>query len=192
MATDSKEKSALNRVVIKEVIVVEGKDDEAAIKRALDAEVIITHGYGISQAAIKRIAEAYERCGIIIFTDPDYAGDNIRKKLTAKFPDAKHAYISREAGTRGSDIGVENASPENIIMALKKSRAVQKDIEDKFTMTDMINAGLCGDGDSAEKREKIGEKLGIGYGNTKTFLRRINRYGITGEEFAKACEGIID
>ena len=65
--------------MIKEVIVVEGRDDEAAVKKAVDAEIITTHGYGISQKTYRRIEEAYERCGIIIFTDPDFAGENIRK-----------------------------------------------------------------------------------------------------------------
>jgi ribonuclease M5 len=33
--------------MIKEIIVVEGRDDEAAIKRAIEAETIATHGFGI-------------------------------------------------------------------------------------------------------------------------------------------------
>ena len=148
--------------MLKEVIVVEGKDDEAAIKRALDAEIIVTHGYGISQKTYKRIQEAYERCGIVIFTDPDYAGENIRKKLKAKFPNAKHAFISKEAGTKDDDIGVENASPEKIIAALKKARTETGDARQIFSMSDMMEAGLCGADNSADLRNHIGEILGTG------------------------------
>lgn len=174
--------------MIKEVIVVEGKDDEAAIKKALDAEIIITHGFGISKSTYKRIEEAYLRCGIIIFTDPDHAGEEIRKKLSKRFPQAKHAFISREAGTKGDDIGVENASPESIISALNKVRTEVENSEDIFSMADMMSAGLCGNDSAAERRNIIGNYLGIGYGNTKTFLRRLNHYGVTLEEFKDAYE----
>ncbi len=172
--------------MIKEVIVVEGRDDEAAVKKAVDAEIITTHGYGISQKTYRRIEEAYERCGIIIFTDPDFAGENIRKKLSGKFPKAKHAFISREAGTKDGDIGVENASPESIRAALEKMRTEVSRPDAIFSMSDMVDAGLCGGTDSANRRNYIGEILGIGYSNTKTFLRRLNNYGITREEFFEA------
>jgi len=172
--------------MIKEVIVVEGRDDEAAVKKGVDAEIITTHGYGISQKTYRRIEEAYERCGIIIFTDPDFAGENIRKKLSGKFPKAKHAFISREAGTKDGDIGVENASPESIRAALEKMRTEVSRPDALFSMSDMVDAGLCGGMDSANRRNYIGEILGIGYSNTKTFLRRLNNYGITREEFFEA------
>ncbi len=172
--------------MIKEVIVVEGRDDEAAVKQAVDAEIITTHGYGISQKTYRRIEEAYERCGIIIFTDPDFAGENIRKKLSGKFPNAKHAFISRQAGTKDGDIGVENASPESIRAALEKTRTEVCRPAALFSMADMVDAGLCAGTDAANKRNLIGEALGIGYGNTKTFLRRLNNYGITREEFFEA------
>ena len=37
-------------IKINEVIVVEGRDDTRAVKRAVDAETIETHGYGITAA----------------------------------------------------------------------------------------------------------------------------------------------
>ncbi|MCQ2553838.1 MAG: ribonuclease M5, partial [Clostridia bacterium] len=58
---------------IKETIVVEGKDDETAVLAAVDANIIITHGYGIRPQTIELIKKAYETTGIIIFTDPDHA-----------------------------------------------------------------------------------------------------------------------
>ena len=80
---------------IKEIIVVEGRDDTAAIKRALDADTIETHGFGIRKSTWELIEKAYNERGIIIFTDPDYSGNEIRRKLKAKFPEAKEAFLSR-------------------------------------------------------------------------------------------------
>ena len=172
--------------MIREVIVVEGKDDEAAVKRSVDAQVLITHGFGISGKTWKMIEEAYHRCGIIILTDPDYAGENIRRKLAERFPEAKHAFISREAGTRDDDIGVENASPEAIRRALEKVRTERETGEKPFSMADMVALGLSAGEGAAERRSRLGEILGIGYANTKTFLNRLNHYGVTEEELAEA------
>ena len=47
---------------IKETIVVEGRDDETAVLAAVEANIICTHGYGISQATIDEIKSANENC----------------------------------------------------------------------------------------------------------------------------------
>ena len=47
----------------------------------------------------------------------------------------------------------------------------------------MINFGLTGSNNSKRRREILGEILGIGYGNSKQFLNRLNNYGISKEEF---------
>ena len=41
--------------MIKEVIVVEGKDDITAVKAAIDAEVIAVGGFGINSKVINKI-----------------------------------------------------------------------------------------------------------------------------------------
>ncbi len=168
---------------INEVIVVEGRDDTCAVKRAVDAETIETHGYGITAATWRLIDRAYGTCGIIVFTDPDSAGERIRKKLMAKYPDAKEAFLTRKEASKDGDIGIENARPEDIEAALLKvCCASASEGDDTFDMSDMIENGLTGEG-SKEKRQALGRILGIGYGNTGAFLRKLNRYGITREQF---------
>src|SRR3712207_5053159 len=108
--------------MIKEVIVVEGRDDITAIKKAVDAEVIAVGGFGINKKVINRIKEAQKRQGVIVFTDPDFAGEKIRKIISKRVPGIKHAYISKYEGLKDDDIGVENASPETIKKALEKAK----------------------------------------------------------------------
>ena len=55
-------------MTIKEIIVVEGRDDESAVKAALpDAEIIVTHGYGIGDGTWKPVSythlDVYKRQG---------------------------------------------------------------------------------------------------------------------------------
>ncbi|MGE5653571.1 MAG: toprim domain-containing protein, partial [Bacillota bacterium] len=63
--------------MLQEIIVVEGQHDKAAVLHAVQAEIIVTGGFAISRAVIDRVRLAQERRGVIILTDPDYAGEQI-------------------------------------------------------------------------------------------------------------------
>jgi len=176
--------------MIKEVIVVEGKDDIRAVKAALDAEVIPTNGYAYGKKLIKTLQNISKRRGIIILTDPDYVGERIRRDISSKIENCKHAYLPQGKAIKKDDIGVENASKDDIIEAISKARPnkIQKKII--FTKTDMLKYGLSGGEDSSQKRDKLGHVLGIGYANSKQFLKRLNNFGISKEEFEEALERI--
>jgi len=172
--------------MIQEVIVVEGKNDIAAVKRAVEAECLATEGFRLSAYILKKIAAAEQRTGIIILTDPDSAGERIRTVLTKRFPGAKHAFIPREEATKSGDIGVEQASPAAIRSALSKTRFRELVHKEEFTMQDLLWARLNATPDAMKRRAFIGDRLGVGYANAKTFLRRLNHYGVTREEFVQA------
>lgn len=174
--------------MIKEVIVVEGRDDVTAVKKAVDAEIIAVGGFGINKAVIDKIKEAQKRCGVIVFTDPDFAGEKIRKIISKRIPNIKHAYIAQEDGLKDGDIGVENANPEVILQALQNAKFEVREKRNFFNIEDMIFFGLTGKADSKKRREMVGKELGIGYGNTNQFITRLNNYGITREEFIDVVE----
>ncbi|WP_027399448.1 ribonuclease M5 [Anaerovorax odorimutans] len=171
--------------MIKEVIIVEGRDDEASISRAVEATTIATHGFGIKKETFDLIEKAYIERGLIIFTDPDFAGEKIRKRLQEKFPKSKHAYLTRNEANKNGDIGIENATAESIIEALSKARCTIIENKIEFTMQDMIKYKLAGASEASKNREGIGKILGIGYGNAKEFVNRLNQYGVKREEFEK-------
>ena len=172
--------------MIKEVLVVEGKMDVVAIDKAVEADCIITEGFNLKPQALDSIAKAYQKRGIIIMTDPDSAGERIRRFLTKRFPEAKHAFIPKEDATANNDIGIELASPEAIRTALAKVRTMDWEPTNNFTGADLLRAGISGSPAASEKRAKLGAVLGIGYANAKTFLQRLNHYGITRQEFQQA------
>ena len=172
--------------MIKEVLVVEGKMDVVAIDKAVEADCIITEGFNLKPQALDSIAKAYQKRGIIIMTDPDSAGERIRRFLTKRFPEAKHAFIPKEDATANNDIGIEQASPEAIRTALAKVRTMDWEPTNNFTGADLLRAGISGSPAASEKRAKLGAVLGIGYANAKTFLQRLNHYGITRHEFQQA------
>ena len=174
--------------MVKEVLVVEGKMDVVAINKALEADCLITGGFGLKKQALNNIEQAYKKRGIIILTDPDSAGERIRKFLAKRFPEAKHAFIPKEEATANNDIGVEQASPEAIRKALSKVRTPDWNPEAIFSSMDLIASGLSGTTEASERRAKLGAVLGLGYANAKTFLVRLNHYGVTRQEFEDALK----
>lgn len=181
---------AINNMKIKEVIVVEGRDDTAAINRSVEAETIETHGFGMSEGMWTQISTAYQTSGIIVLTDPDYAGEQIRSKIKVRFPLCKEAFLPRNKALKGTNIGVENATPEDIREALSKAKCTEKANADTFTMEDMIKCGLTGSDGSRKKREQIADALGTGYGNVKKLLSKLNGFNITREEFYGVIQSI--
>lgn len=177
-------------ILIKEVIVVEGRDDITAVKKAVDAEIIATSGFGINAKIIDRIKEAQKRKGVIVLTDPDFAGEKIRSIIAKRVKGVKHAYIAQEDGLKDGDIGVENASPEVILKALQGAKMTIENKVEIFTIEDMFHFKLTGESDSKKRRILLGKILGVGYGNATQMLSRLNNYGITEDEFATAIKKI--
>ncbi len=171
---------------IKEVIVVEGKDDTRAIGEAVEALTIETSGYGINRDLWKQLERAEKEQGLIIFTDPDYMGEQIRKRLKARFPKAKHAYIDREEGMKKENVGVEHATPESILRALERAKVEENPGREAFSMEDLKAARLTGQEGAGGRRREIGKILGIGYSNGKGLLKKLNGYGISREEWNEA------
>lgn len=172
--------------MIKEIIVVEGKHDTVAVQRAVEAETIETGGSAIDDETIERIRLAQERRGVIIFTDPDHAGERIRRIISARVPGCKHAFLDRDQARRKEDIGIENASPEAIRRALEGVRTDMGDKPGEISMQDLMDAGLLHHPQAARRRLRMGQLLGIGYANGKQFYRRCRMFQITRSEFEQA------
>lgn len=178
--------------MLKEVLVVEGKSDTAAIRRALEADTIETGGFTLAPSTLKKIEAAYNKRGIIILTDPDGAGNRIRRFLTERFPEAGQAFIPHIDATANGDVGVEQASPAAILAALGKVRHHEFNPAFEFTERDLMTNGLSGGSMASARRDKMAALLGIGYGNAKTFLQRLNTYGVTRAEFDAALKELGD
>ncbi|RDX01134.1 ribonuclease M5 [Listeria kieliensis] len=184
----------MEKPVIKEVIVVEGRDDTTAINRAVEADTIETNGSAINEETIEQIRHANEKRGVIILTDPDFPGEKIRKTIEAQVPGCKHAFIKKKDALPkfGRGIGVEHASPEAIRAALERfhTSRIKRAETPLVTRERLIEAGLLfGDG-AKRRRELLGEELRIGYANGKQLEARLNLFEITAQEFEDAL-GVV-
>ena len=108
----------------------------------------------------------------------------------ARFPDAGQAYLDRSDAKAGQDVGIENGSPEAIRQALSKCHYTNRTEPEGFTRDDLWKTGLLGGANVAERRRLVGKQLGIGHGNCNSFLRKLNQFLISKEEFYEAIHHI--
>ena len=175
------------------VVIVEGRDDTKRLKQFFPGiETIETNGSEVSEQTLSEIKKLSKTREIIIFTDPDYNGERIRRLVTQAAPKAKQAFITRKEGEptrRGNSLGVEHASKEALERALSDLHEVQP-IKSDITKENYNDLGLAVSPEARVLREKVGIKLGIGYGNSKQFLKRLRMFGITYEELKRAVEDV--
>ena len=119
----------MEKIKISLPIIVEGRYDKSALMGYLDARIITTEGFGIfnnkeKQALIRKIGES----GVILLTDSDGGGKQIRKFLQGILPSNKihNLYIPKIEGkesrkrkaSKAGTLGVEGVDKEVILRLL--------------------------------------------------------------------------
>ena len=176
----------MDRIRIKEALVVEGKYDKNTLAQLVDAPIFVTEGFGIFKDPEKLtlLRAAAEKRGLIVLTDSDGAGLVIRNHLKGAIDPArvKHAYIPdvfgkekrKAAPGKEGKLGVEGMTPAVLLQALRNAGATiidgpvgaaigrQPDAESiEITKTDLYELGLTGRPDSKERRRALQKALGL-------------------------------
>lgn len=174
-----------NKKKIAQVIVVEGKDDTTNLKRFYDVKTYETRGSAISEEDLERIKKLHDLYGVIVFTDPDYNGERIRKIIMQAIPEVQHAFLNRDEATpksktRGRSLGIEHAHFEDLERALSKVYGEQhKSFSSDVMQKDLIRLGLIMGKESRKRREYLGDSLRIGYCNGKQLAKRLSLFQIS-------------
>lgn len=179
---------------IKEIIVVEGRDDVRAINAAVEGQCITTSGLGLNAEIMKTIKNAGDKQGIIIFTDPDFPGDKIRKMVKREVPDAKEAFLRREdaINPKTGKFGIEFASPKAIQEALKNAKVTFNTKDEEYSLKDMAYYGLTGTSYSGILRDFLSDYFVIGHANGKQFLKKLNAFDIKRSELEEKIKEWLD
>lgn len=164
-------------VRIWEAIVVEGRYDRNTLSQIVDAPILETNGFGIfkDKKQMELLRKVAKLRGLIVFTDSDGAGFVIRNHLKSAIDGRclKHAYIPdipgkerrKSAPGREGKLGVEGMSPEIILEALRRAGATiegeDAPTRNGITKQDLVELGLSGGANSAEKRQKLLRKLDL-------------------------------
>lgn len=165
---------------IKEIIVVEGKSDTTAIKRATGADTIETNGSAIDEATLKRIRLAQDTRGVIVFTDPDYPGRRIRAIIEERIPEVKHAFLhkSKTIAKNGQGLGIEHASDGDIRLALEAVYSTDSGEVEEIPLAFLLEQKLIGHPEAKKRRDLLSELLQIGQVNGKGLKKRLEMFRI--------------
>jgi len=158
----------MEKMKVREVIVVEGKYDLNTLKQMIDGVIVTTDGFGIfhNSEKMELIRRMAEKRGVVVLTDSDGAGFVIRNHLKSCLPkeQVKHAYIPdihgkekrKRVHSKEGKIGVEGMSRDVIRRALTAAGVT---IDDEtlvgggaLTKADLYAVGLSGTSNSVENR----------------------------------------
>jgi len=170
----------MSKKKIQKIIVVEGRDDTANLKRFYDCDTYETGGSSIDATDLDRLKRLQKSRGIIVFTDPDFQGERIRKIIMAAVPDAQHAFLQRDEARpkKQGSLGVEHADFEALERAFSAVNTSGK-ASDSLSQSDLMRFGLVMSSTSRQRREYLCKELRIGYANGKQLLKRLNMFGIS-------------
>lgn len=171
-------------IKIKEAIVVEGAYDKIKLSSVIDTIIITTDGFSIfkNKEKLQFLHTIAQKTGLIVMTDPDRAGFQIRNYVKQGLPQEhiKHAYIPDIMGkerrktepSKEGKLGVEGVDAQLIITALKNAGATFIDNQpppkphtgmqtQPITKADFYIDGLSGGTKSTQRRHELAAKLGL-------------------------------
>lgn len=163
---------------IREIIVVEGKNDTNTLQTYFACDTIETGGDQINPVTLERISMAQQKRGVIVFTDPDHPGEHIRRQIQEAVPGCKHAFIDKKKARTERKVGVEHACKEDLWESLNHLVTFEKGNE-SLSWADFVDLGLAGGEDARKRREEICARFHIGPCNAKTCFKRLNQMNIT-------------
>ena len=172
-------------------IIVEGRYDKSAICSIFDATVITTSGFSVFNSREKQclIRKLAERGGVIVLTDSDAGGAQIRKFLSGILPHDKiyNLYIPqirgkerrKSAPSKAGYLGVEGMSADvlrEVLMPFSESGDALSDKKKReVTRLDFYSDGFSGGENSSEMRNRLSRALGLPENmSAKALLEAIN------------------
>ena len=120
----------MDKLRIRQAIVVEGKYDQNTLRQIVDTAIFTTNGFADMKdpALLRLLQQAAQTTGLVILTDSDGAGFLIRNTLKSALPETGvlHAYIpdlpgkEKRKAAPGKEglLGVEGMTPEILLKAL--------------------------------------------------------------------------
>lgn len=166
-------------IKLKQTVIVEGRYDKAKLSSILDAPILETGGFRIykDKERLELIRTVAQKTGIIILTDSDTAGFQIRSFLSGAIDPAlvTHVYIPdvygkehrKEKPSAEGKLGVEGIPKEVLLKAFERAGVLCEESEPaqaqrrKISKTDLYLAGLSGRENSVARKAALLKKLDL-------------------------------
>jgi ribonuclease M5 len=195
----------MEKLFIKQAIIVEGKYDKIKLSALVDATIITADGFRIFKdkekcAMIRAIAK---KDGIIVLTDSDVAGFRLRSYLKSVVQDGNiiNIYIPQIEGkekrkanpSKEGLLGVEGIDNNTLRKLFEEAGVFEQQPKAQnqvITKMHFYQDGLIGMQDSKQKRIALLKHLGLPhYLTTNSLLEIINRL-MTLEEYQKYIQSV--
>ena len=161
------------------IIVVEGKGDVSYLSSFIDSVYVTTNGYEIPKEEVAFLNNKRNDKRIIVLTDSDEAGKEIRNKLSKVLNNKIDVEVDLLKCNKKGKHGVAECEKEEIINVLKE-HFCKKQQGQQLNLSDLSSLEL-----DKEKRECVARQLSLGKCNNKTFLKRLNYLNINKEQLRK-------
>lgn len=172
----------------KTVLVVEGATDIAFLSSFIDCEYVSTNGSDVPRETINYLKYLEKTHRIIVLTDPDYPGKQIRDLINREIPSSLNVFAEKEFCIKNGKVGIAQSNKEYIMSILNNVIGNGTINRKQISMTDLFELGLIGCPNSKEKRTVISVYYHLGFTNAKTFLNRLNSIGVS----LKELRGIVN
>ena len=129
---------------IKEIIVVEGKNDSHRLKSYFECDTIETHGSALSKRTLDMIEMANSKRGIIVFTDPDAPGERLRTIINQRIPGCKNAFIDKKKAKTSKKVGIEHASYDDLKESLSHLMTYTQEYHESISWLEFLELGCSG------------------------------------------------
>ena len=175
----------MNKINIDGVLIVEGKDDVSYLSSFVNALFFTTNGYDLSAEKVELLKKAAKVNKLIIFTDPDEAGEKIRNRLKSQIPgafDAKCQKIIRKSKKKS---GVAEMEKEAVLDALKDFVTATPTTPVKYNLSTLISLSI----DPTNARSKLVSKYRLIDGNNKYLENQLNILKISKQEIEELLSG---
>lgn len=190
---------------VKEAVIVEGRYDKLKLSNILDAFIVETNGFSIykDKDKLKFIRRLAEERGIIILTDSDHSGFQIRHYISSGIPQSriKHIYIPdvygkerrKDKPSREGKLGVEGID-DKTLLKLFNDAGVSADsisIINPVTNYDLYELGFSGTPNAKENKKKLLKALDLPeFLSTNSLLSYINS-SMNREEFINTVNMLL-
>lgn len=164
----------MEKIQLDRPLVVEGKYDKNTLSQIADGVIICTGGFGVFHASelVAYLRKLAEPNGLLVLTDSDSGGTQIRRYLNTVLPKEKltHLYIPQIVGkekrkdkrSRQGWLGVEGMEADTLRDILRPyATTAPKQSRLSLTKLDFYNLGLSGGENSTEKRNQLATYLGL-------------------------------
>ena len=171
------------------LIVVEGKTDIDFLSSFIDSKFYKVNGSAVNKEDFDFINEVLKSTDVIVLTDPDYIGIQIRNKIKEHCPGVLDAFVRKEVSIKKGKVGVAESNKNEVILALKNVKNFNKkeNLSSNLTYFDLLDLNLIGL-KSTKNRNLITNYYHIGYSNGKNLLKKLQLIGINKEDLLKVLK----